>query len=98
MQENEKNYQPMESDKLAEHLDVQLLKALRELKISQSLNKQLGERIQDLTERNEDLVQSFTRDNFNLNLCKTYFSKLISSHLTSVELKRDIKEFLESIK
>ncbi len=62
-------------------------------------SKQVLTQIQEMEKKNHlEVVDAFSVANMNLNLCKTYLSKLISSHLTSVELKRDIKEFLESIK
>jgi hypothetical protein len=54
--------------------------------------------IQENDKKNhQEVVAAFTEQNFNLNLCKTFLLKLIQSHLTPIELKRNIKEFLNSI-
>lgn len=60
-------------------------------------DKLMNDYIRHLQKKNEELVQAFTRDNFNLNLSKTFLFKLIDSHLTPVELKRTIKEFLNDL-
>ena len=60
-------------------------------------DKLITDYIQTLQKKNEELVHAFTKDNFNLNLCKTFFSKLIESHRTCHETKRIIKEFLTDL-
>lgn len=60
-------------------------------------DKLMADYIQHLQKKNEELVQAFTRDNFNLNLCKTFLFKLIESPLTTIETKRQIKEFLNDL-
>lgn len=55
-------------------------------------------KIQEIEKRNhQEVLAAFTEQNFNLNLCKTFLSKLIESHLTSIEIKRSIKDFLNDL-
>lgn len=44
-----------------------------------------------------ELINKFAKTNLNLSLCKLFLQKLIDSDRTSVEVKREIKQFLETI-
>lgn len=71
--------------------------AVREPESLESAEPLIKEYIQYLKKTSNEAVSAFAECNMNLNLCKTFLSKLIESNYMPIKAIRDIKEFLDTL-
>lgn len=68
----------------------------KEKEYSEMNTEMLIQRKED-NEKYRQALNAFAMANLNLNLCKTFLSKLIQSDLTCNQTKKVIKDFLETL-
>ena len=62
-----------------------------------AMSEILLDKYQDLQLRHQEAINAFAKANRNLNLCKHFLNKLADSPITSVDLKKQIIEFISTL-